>query len=91
VRQLRRVTDVMEAQAVDIENARAELRTMHDRGRQLAVQWDALAQQASETNQLRHRLDLMYASTSWRITRPLRALAHPGRAIRILLGRLRRS
>ena len=69
-KQLRRATQAAEAYAVDIENARIELRATHERCGTFATQLDAL-----------------YRSTSWRITRPVRALARPRRALRILLGR----
>ena len=69
---------------VDVENARAELRAMHARGRALADQLDEMTTaQAAACSEL-HRV---YHSTSWRITRPLRGLRHPRRALRILLGR----
>ena len=69
-RQLRRTSLMAEAYAVDIENARSELHSMHERCGAFATQ-----------------LDGMYRSTSWRITRPLRALARPRRTLRMLLGR----
>jgi hypothetical protein len=68
---------------VDVENARAELRAMHARGRALATQLDEMTTTQAAVCLELHRV---YHSTSWRITRPLRGLRHPRRALRILLG-----
>jgi FkbM family methyltransferase len=66
-KQLRLATLAAEASAVDVDNARAELRAMHARCHAFTAQ-----------------LERVYRSKSWRITRPLRGLAH---ALGILRGR----
>jgi FkbM family methyltransferase len=69
---------------VDVENARAELHAMQARSRALAAQLDEMTTAQAAVCSKLHRV---YQSTSWRITRPLRGLRHPRRALRILLGR----
>ena len=69
---------------VDVENARSELHAMRARGRALAAQLDEMTTAKAATCSELHRV---YRSMSWRITRPLRGLRHPRRALRILLGR----
>jgi FkbM family methyltransferase len=82
---LRRITHTAQAAEVDVDNARIELRAMHERGRALAAQLDAItAQQTAAADELQ----LVYRSTSWRITRPMRALARPRRTLRMILGRV---
>jgi FkbM family methyltransferase len=50
-------------------------------------QADSLATQLEQVgNQLSEQLRQLYLSTSWRVTRPLRALKRPRRTLRILLG-----
>ena len=39
---------------------------------------------------LQHQIDMMRASSSWRLTRPLRVIAHPRRALKFMLKRLER-
>jgi len=41
-------------------------------------------------SQLRDQLQAIYGSTSWKVTRPLRAIARPRRAMRLMLHRLAR-
>lgn len=76
---------------VDTENARIELRSMHERGRHPAIQLEEITAQqaalASDALQLCGELDNVYRSTSSRTTRPLRALASPRRTLRTLEGR----
>jgi FkbM family methyltransferase len=97
-KQLRRMQHEVEAYAVDIDNARAELREMHQQRRAMHQQRRELTDQLSATaaelqaglpllQRLQQELDLVYRSTSWRITRPVRALARPRRTLRILLER----
>jgi FkbM family methyltransferase len=93
-----------DAQGVDLNNAKAELIAMRARGEALAIELDSAAMQlmrsqpgamwlsmeASENNPLARELASVYASTSWRITRPLRALARPGRTLSLIRARLKR-
>ena len=58
-----------------------QLEQTDERCRGLAAQLEQVASQLSE--QLRQ----LHLSTSWRVTRPLRALKRPRRTLRILLGR----
>jgi len=71
--ELRHATLTAEACSLDLGRAREELCAMHERCRGLVAQQKQLQQ--------------VYLSTSWRVTRPLRALKQPLRALRILLGR----
>ena len=108
-KELRRATLMADHYMVDTENARIELRSMHERGRDLAIQLEEITAQqaafasqqaahadkltaqqaalASDALQLRGELNSVYRSTSWRITRPMRALASSRRMLRILVGR----
>ncbi len=97
-RQLRHAVRQAEARSIDVENARAELLSMRERGVALAAQLDSVTAQREAIEQEADRLRLasarsanqlsqVYASTSWRITRPLRGLARPGRSLRLLLRR----
>jgi FkbM family methyltransferase len=89
---------------VDLNNARAELIAMRARGEALARELDdaamqlmlaqhnaqsRLAAQAAEAR-LSAQLSAVYASRSWRITRPLRALTRPRHSLAVILARLRR-
>ncbi len=47
----------------------------------------ALRAEVAALLQHREEARLLRASTSWRITRPLRALSRPGYTLRVLLGR----
>ena len=75
---------------VDLENARAELIAMRERGKALAAELEAMAMRQllgdRETDRLSREIAGVYASNSWRVTRPLRALARPRRTLRILMG-----
>ena len=64
-----------------LDRSRAETAEIQSR---LAQGKDSAATIAHEHRQ---ELGLMLRSTSWRVTRPLRALRRPGRTLRILLGR----
>lgn len=85
-RELRRVTLTAEATSMDVEHARRELRVAHERCRGLAAQLHKAG--ATQTSpEIAEQLRQVYLSTSWRITRPLRALKRPRRTLRRLLGR----
>ena len=137
--ELRRAMRRAETLPIDIENARAELLSMRERGTALAAQLEAMSQEsaaqleamsqehaaqleamsqesaaqleamsqehaaqleamsqehAASTKQLQesvsrltNQLGQVYTSTSWRITRPLRGLARPGRSLWTLFRR----
>jgi FkbM family methyltransferase len=51
---------------------------------------DQLQAREEINRQLRDQLQAMYGSTSWKVTRPLRAISRPRRAIRLLSARLAR-
>jgi FkbM family methyltransferase len=87
-RELRRATLASEASSLDVKHAREELHAMHERCRSLAAQLEQADERCrSLATQLSEQLQQLYLSTSWRITRPLRALKRPRRTLRILLGR----
>ncbi len=48
---------------------------------------DEVLRHQDEVRRLQAAIHALGHSTSWRVTRPLRALAHPGRSLRALLGR----
>lgn len=90
-----------EAQGVDLGNTRAELIAMRARGQALAVELDDAAMQlmlaqrdaqmqAAKADRLARELGSVYASHSWRVTRPLRALARPRRTLSLGLAKLKR-
>ena len=65
------------------ETAEAQTRCTEAQARLAAEQAAAL----STAHAQRQEVGLMLRSTSWRVTRPLRALRRPRRSLRILLGR----
>lgn len=96
--QLRRTELAAEAQSVDLNRAKLELIAMRERCQALALELDAASMttisaavkpQAKEDDPITQQLERVYASRSWRITRPLRALARPRRALRLLLSKIR--
>ncbi|WP_052213594.1 FkbM family methyltransferase [Belnapia sp. F-4-1] len=96
--QLHRAEVAAEAQGVDLHHARSELAAMRSRCEALSAELDGVtmqlmlaqarpALQMTETDRIARELHNVYASTSWRITRPMRALARPRRSLGILFGR----
>lgn len=74
---------------VDLDRANREIVALR---RQLAEKIAAgyTIPASRPADQLAREIAALYASTSWRITRPLRALARPRRTLNILLGRVAR-
>ncbi len=66
----------------DILRARDELLAMRQRMTALACQMENIE---AERAAAESRIEALWRSTSWRVTRPLRAIAHPGRSMRILM------
>ncbi len=65
----------------DLSRARVELLALRTRMTTLA---DQMANLEADREA---RLNALWQSTSWRVTRPLRAIAHPRRTLRILVGK----
>jgi FkbM family methyltransferase len=98
-KQLRRTEILAQSQAIDLERAYTELVAMRERGKALVATMEASgtgdlpSDRISEpyptpsTEGLASEIARIYASTSWRLTRPLRALKRPRRTLQILLGR----
>jgi FkbM family methyltransferase len=87
-KQLREARDNAADYAADFARAREEMIVMRGRNAALAGQLqDELNRRDAELHALKTTVHQLYTSTSWRITRPLRALARPRRTLRILLGR----
>lgn len=68
----------------DILRARDELLAMRGRMTALASQME---NSEAERAAAEARIEALWQSTSWRITRPLRAVAHPNRSLKILIGK----
>jgi len=68
----------------DLVRAREELATMYNRMTDLSTQKEGLE---TERAAAQAWIEAIKDSTSWRITRPLRALAHPRRTFKILFGK----
>jgi FkbM family methyltransferase len=97
----RRSRLAVEAQRVDLDHAHAELIAMRRRCEALAADMDATAMRqlvpvriapsglpaTAEADQIARQIESVYASTSWRITRPLRVLVRWGRSLGLLRGR----
>jgi hypothetical protein len=81
------MTQRIEALEVDLQRANQEIVGLR---RQIGEMIDAgqVVLATRQTDQMARELAALYASTSWRITRPLRALAHPRRTLKILLRRV---
>ncbi len=70
-----------------MEREHARLKVMEQEHARLKVMEQ---EHAASVVSLASQLGQVYASTSWRITRPLRGLARPGRSLRIIFRRLLR-
>ena len=68
----------------DIARARDALLAMRRQMTELARQMENIE---AERAAVETRLEATWRSTSWRVTRPLRAIAHPRRSMRILTGK----
>jgi FkbM family methyltransferase len=92
----------IEGHVVDLDNAYAELIFMRSRGEALAAALDSItlqlvvahrqAQERAKQPSMEHtlvarELASVYASNSWRVTRPLRALARPRRTLAVIMAR----
>jgi FkbM family methyltransferase len=85
--ELARVVRRAEASSTDVAAARAELAAMHEHTRAMAKDLERADLVAA---QLRDHIHAMYHSTSWKVTRPLRAIVQPRHAMRLIARRLAR-
>jgi FkbM family methyltransferase len=84
------LTDRMQGMAVDLGRANAEITGLRLEISEM-VGVGAERSGASLVEQVRHlqaQIEQLRNSTSWRVTRPLRVIAHPRRAMKIMLSRL---
>jgi hypothetical protein len=72
---------------IDLKRANQELLKLRHEIGELIGEGAETRPATDYTNQLIREVEALRASTSWRITRPLRALARPRRTFNILLGR----
>jgi FkbM family methyltransferase len=72
---------------IDLKRANQELNKLRHEIAGLISEEAETRSSTDYTNHLLREIEALRASTSWRITRPLRALARPRRTFNILLGR----